>query len=262
MQAQKKEQKEIQRRITINANKNSCSNAKVTRVSVKCNDRYFFGETPTIKISITNTSSSIKIVKEAEHQKFNIELTGLFDEDDIEQQNKKSFYDGSWDIPKETKPPLSGEWRIFQEPRKREPRFVKLAPGESTNLELNLAKIFSSELLNVSKYKLTIKSEAGDKVVREFEVYFDEQKSAAFLSAFIRSGEALDQMLADEKHSYLRRTFSTGESSRIWALYRFAKFDKKGLVVLLEELAKSGNEDQCSFASNVLNRIKAGKPLT
>lgn len=42
--------------------------------------------------------------------------------------------------------------------------FVTLAQGESTNLTLDLSKTFGSSL-PVDKYKLTVKSEEGQKVV-------------------------------------------------------------------------------------------------
>lgn len=243
------------------AGRNLCWPEKEERFTVKCKARYFFGESPLVTISITNTSRSKRTVKDAEHQKFSFEMTGVF-QNGSGQKKETATYDGSWDIPKEpTRAPKPGETYDWLPLRKREPKFVALSRGESTDLELDLSEVFRS-YLGVGEYKLMVKSEEGQKVVKEFEVYFDKEKSGAFLTAFIKSGNDLDRMLADERYSYFRRTFSTGESSRIWALYRFAEFDKKGLIVLLEELAKSGNEDQRRFANNILSRIKAGKPLT
>jgi hypothetical protein len=175
-------------------------------------------------------------VKEAEHQKFSLEMTGIFQNNS--GQYKKSFvYDGSWEIPKEpTRFPAEGESHIWQSARKREPKFTKLPPGESTNLELDLAKLLKS-YFGVSKYKMTVKSEDGQKVVKEFEVYFDEEKSVAVLSEYLKSDN---------------------ESERLWAVSNLAQFSRTKLITLLEGLAKSGNEKQRDFASGILARLKAG----
>ncbi|MEK6279384.1 MAG: HEAT repeat domain-containing protein [Acidobacteriota bacterium] len=206
------------------------------KLEVENKTRYFFGERPTIKIAITNTGRSPHRVKEAEYQKFSIEMTGIF-ENASEQQKLTRVYDGSLDIPKApTKPPSPGETHVFEALGKREPKFVKLAPGESTTLELDLSKTFSS-YLGVSKYKMIVKSEDGKKVVKEFEVYFDDEKSVAFLAGYLKADN---------------------ESDRVWAAYRLAEFNRKKLIALLEELVKSGNEEQRNFASGILGRIKAG----
>lgn len=235
IQGQQKEQRNDKQ---VAVNKNPCTASERAKFSVKCKERYFLGETPSITISIKNTGRSSQTVKEAEHQKFSLEMTGLF-ENASEQQKKTLVYDGSWDIPKEPiRFPLPGESHIWQSARKREPKFVKLAPSESTTLEMDLAKTFRS-FLGVSKYKLAVKSEDGGTVVKEFEVYFDEEKSVAILG----------KMLASD---------SDDVSERHWAVFNLAEFSRLKLITLLEDLVKSGNEKQRDFASGILGRIKAG----
>jgi hypothetical protein len=205
------------------------------KLEVENKGRYFFGETPIIKIVVTNKSRSSQTAKEAEYQKFSLEMTGIF-ENTSAQQKLTRVYDGSWDIPKPTRPPLPGETHEWLAMKKREPKFVKLGPGESTTLELDLSKTFGA-YLGVGKYKLIAKSEEGQKVVKEFEVYFDDEKSVAFLAGYLKADN---------------------EEDRIWAAYRLAEFNREKLIVLLEELVKSGNENQRDFASGILGRIKAG----
>jgi hypothetical protein len=205
------------------------------KLEVEHKSRYFFGETPTIKIAITNKGRSPQTVKEAEYHKFSLEMTGIF-ENASEQQKLTRAYDGSWDIPKPTRSPLPGETHEWLALKKREPKFVKLAPGESTSLELNLSKTFGA-YLGVGKYKLIVKSEDGQKVVKEFEVYFDDEKSVAFLAGYLKADN---------------------EQDRIWAAYRLAEFNREKLIVLLEELVKSGNEKQRDFANEMLTRTKTG----
>jgi len=197
------------------------------------------GESPIITISITNTNRSAQTVKEAEYQKISLEMTGIF-EDDSNQQTKKLVYDGSWDIPKEPtrapRPDETTEWLAIQ---KREPKYISLLSGESTNLELNLAKIFRS-YLGVGIYKLTVKSEEGQKVDKEFEVYFDNEKSVPVLAKMLRSE-------------------SNDVTERNWAVYNLSKFSRTKFVALLEELLKSGTQKQRDFASGSLADLKAGR---
>lgn len=233
--AQHKEQKE---NLSSAYNKNSCTNAKQAKFDINCKDSYFLGETPTITISITNTSRSLQTMKEAEHQKFYIEMTRNFD--DGSPQTKKHVLDGKWD-PSTLNSVIDGpEERtyVWSEPRKRTPKFVKLKPGESTNLELDLSYKFSS-YLGVSKYKLTVKSEDGQKVVKEFEVYFDDEKSVAVLAQMLRSD-------------------SDDVSDRHLAVYYLAKFSRTKFIALLEEQIKSGNQKQRDFAGRMLGAVKAG----
>ena len=103
---------------------------------VRCRSN-FLGETPTITISMTNTGRSVQTVKEASHQKFAFHATGIFG-NDSGQRKKDGVYDGTWDFPKEpVKAAAPGEVREWLLPRKREPRFVQLSPGQSTELELD-----------------------------------------------------------------------------------------------------------------------------
>lgn len=198
--------------------------------------RYSLGETPNIKIAITNTSRSAQTVKEAEYEKFSLQMTGLFD-GDSGLRSQTGVYDGRWDFPKEpTRFPLPGEMHEWLALKMREPRFVKLAPGESTTVELNLSKTFGS-YLGVSKYKLEVKSERGQKIVKEFEVDFDDEKSAPLLAGLLKSED---------------------DGERNWALINLVHRKRPALVGLLEEMAKAGNEKQRNFASEMLINVKAG----
>jgi hypothetical protein len=229
--AQQKEQKDSS---SVTAGKNTCTNAERKKLSVKCKDRYFFGEAPAIKIVITNTSRSPQTLKEAEYEKFSLEMTGLFND---ELQKKTGAYDGRWDIPKEpTKPALPGKVHVFEALSKREPKFVTLAPGESTTLELNLSKTFGA-YLGMGKYQLAVKSEDGQKIVKEFEVYFDDEKSVPLLAGMLKSDD---------------------DGERNWSVIKLAEFKRPKLIAVLEELVTAGNEKQREFASERLTQIKAG----
>lgn len=232
-EAQQKEQRETR----IVRQKNACTNQKPTKFSVKCKDRYFLGEAPTIAISITNTSRSPRTVKQAEYQKFSLELTGIF-QNETGQQKKTLVYDGSWDLPKEpTRFPKPGEMHEWLAMGKREPKFVTLGPGESTNLTLDLSKTFGSSLA-VDKYKLTVKSEDGQKVVKEFEVYFDDEKSFAYYAGHLKSDEELE---------------------RTSAMYRLMEFSKTKAISMFKEYAKSDDEKQRVLGNWVLRKLKAGE---
>lgn len=217
--------------------KTACANEDRAKFSVRCKDRYFLGEIPSVTISITNTGHSPMNTKEAEYQKFAMERTVSFQSDS--EQTKKLTYDGSWNFPKASaKNPGPGELQIWPAATKREAKYVLLQPGQSTNLELDLAKTFGS-YLRVGKYKLIVKSEEGEKVVKEFEVYFDDEKSVPILA----------KMLASD---------SDDVTERHWALFNLAQFSRPKLIALLEQLVKTGNEKQRDFASGILARIKAG----
>ena len=217
------------------AAKNACTDSERARFTVKCKDRYYLGETPTITISITNTGRSPLSVKEAEYQKFALEMTGLFG-NDSGQDKKAIVWDGSWDIPKQTKQPKPGELILWKAPTKREPKYLTLAPNESTNLTLELPRIFNSPL-GVSKYKLTVKSEDGQTVVKEFEVYFDNEKSFPILAKMLESDD---------------------QGERNQALLNLVQFNRTKLKGLAEEWLKSGNEKQREFGSEVLTKIRTG----
>ena len=97
-------------------------------------------------------------------------------------------------------------------PRKREPRFVRLAPGQSTELELTLETVFRS-LLGVGTYQITIDPDEGPNVVKEFEVYFDAEKSVAILGQRLKSDD----------------------TERLWSVANLVKFSRPQLVALLED---------------------------
>jgi hypothetical protein len=227
------QQREVRDQRRNIASRKDCTNSERRKFDVKCKSRYFLGEVPTVVVSITNTGRSTETIRDAEYQKFTFEATGIFDNDRGEYK-KTGVYDGTLYFPAAAQAPAPGQTREWLAPTKREPKFVKLAPGESTNLEVNLAKTFGSSL-GVGKYELLAKSEGGESVVKEFEVYFDEEKSTA---VFVRA-------LAEE-------------SDRDQAIYYLARFNRTRLVSLLEDLAKSGNESQREFANRALAQIRAG----
>src|SRR5215210_7670999 len=49
------------------------------KLEVEAKARYFLGETPAIRIRLTNAGRAPQSVKEAQYQKFSLELTGLFE---------------------------------------------------------------------------------------------------------------------------------------------------------------------------------------
>jgi hypothetical protein len=206
------------------------------KLEIEAKTRYFLGETPAVRISLTNAGRAPQSVKEAEYRKFSLEMTGRFENADA-GETKHAAYNGSWDIPKETPKPLPGMPQEWPELKKREPKFVTLAPGEATTLELNLSETFRS-YLGVSKYHLVVKTEDGQQVVKDFEVYFDEGQSFPLLS----------KMLASE---------DTAEHN--WALYNLVTFGRPRLVTLLEGWAKSGDEKQRDLAREVLIKLAAGR---
>lgn len=209
------------------------------KLEVEGKARYFLGETPAVRIVLTNNGRSPQTLKEAEYQKFSLELTGLF-ENASQPEQKAAVYDGSFDIPKEPPVPTPpGQTHEWLELKKREPKLVTLAPGESTTLELNLSKTFRS-LLGVSKYRLVVKSEDGQQAARDFEVYFDDEKSVTILAKMLASP-------SDE----------AGE--RNWAVYNLSRFSRPKLVTLLEELVRSGDEKQRDFAGSLLRQLAAGR---
>ena len=205
-------------------------------LDVRCKSKYFLGETPTITIAITNSGRTPQTVRETSHQKFSFQATGIF-EHDSGQQRKDAVYDGTWDLPTQSvKEPAPGEMREWLVPRKREPKLVQLSPGQSTELELNLATVFRSHL-GVGKYQITVNPEDGQKVVKAFEVYFDAEKSGAIFAQYLKSNN---------------------DAERFWSVATFIKFDKPRLVALLEEVVSAGNESQREFAARALAQIRAG----
>jgi len=94
-----------------------------------------------------------------------------------------------------------------------------------------------STYMGVGEYKLTIQVDDGKKVVREFEVYFDNEKTVPILG----------KMLAKDN--------DIGE--RNWAIAYLSRFNRPKLVSLLEDLARAGNDRQRQFATQTLAGIKA-----
>src|SRR5689334_11880165 len=140
--------------------RHACSNSKPATFTIQCKDRYYLGETPTITIVINNTGRSLKTVKEADNQKFSLEMTGLFSSDNGRDEKKNAVYECCWaEPPPQTDPNIT----LWYAPVRLRTRYVTLRPGESTSLTLDLPKKFQSEM-EVGKYTLTVKSEDGKKV--------------------------------------------------------------------------------------------------
>jgi hypothetical protein len=212
------------------------ASAERGEIGVKTKERYFLGEVPAVTISVRNAGHAPQTVKEAEHRKFTFEVTGPF-QSDARQEKKTLVYDGSWDIPKGParvpQPNQSQEWGA---PRKREPRYVNLSPGESTDLTLDLSDTFRS-YLGVGKYHMIVTSEDGQRVVKDFEVDFDDGQSFPVLAKMLVSDETTE---------------------RNWAIYNLVTFSRSRLVTLLEGLVKSGDEKQRDLAKEVLTKLAAG----
>lgn len=218
------------------ASREASVNSERGEVNVKSKERYFLGEPPVITISVTNAGRSPQTVKEAEYQKFSFEVTGTF-QSAAGQEKKTLVYDGSWDIPKgPVRYPAPDERHEWTTPRKREPKYVNLSPGESTDLTLNLSDTFRS-YLGVGKYHMVVTSEDGQRVVKDFEVSFDDEQSVA----------ALGKMLA-----------SDDEGERNWAVINLSQYSRPKLVTLLEELVKTDDEKRRDFAKEVLTKLAAG----
>jgi hypothetical protein len=199
------------------------------RFTIECKDRYFLGEPPTIKIAITNTGRSRKTVKQAEYRKFDLEMTGLFSEH-RRIQKKNVHYDGTWYFPEQ---PASSDVIFWMAPVRIRPKYVRLEPGESTTLSVDLARTFGSDL-GVSNYRLKVKSADGQTIVTDFEVYFDEEKTIPILAEMLETGN------------------TTG-----WAVYYLKSFNRPRFITLLEELA-ARNEKRRAFATGMLSDIRAG----
>ena len=93
--------------------------------------------------------------------------------------------------------------------------------------------------MGVGEYKLTIQGDDGKKVVREFEVYFDNEKTVPILG----------KMLANDNDI----------TERNRAIADLSRFNRPKFVSLLEDLARTGNDRQRQFATNMLEEIKAGR---
>ena len=114
-------------------------NAQQKEFAVIGKDRYFLGETPTITIVITNTGRSVKMIKLAEHQRFSLEMEGLF-ERDRRPENKKTVYDCCWFYPPQTDPNITFWYTLVKLPDK----YVTLRPGQSSSVTIDLAHQFHS----------------------------------------------------------------------------------------------------------------------
>lgn len=200
-----------------------------TRFTVKCQDRYFLGETPAITLSIANTGPSPIRVNELDLQNFTLGVYGVF------EHNKELAKAIVWSIPKPLSEPKPIQLVVLRVPGQRGPKYVTLAPEESTDLPMDLAKTLAAKL-DTGNYKLTVKFEAGPEIVKEFEVYFDDEKSVPVLAKMLESND---------------------DSARNWAAFSLARFNRPKLVELLEALVKSGNEKQREFARVMLAQIKA-----
>ena len=120
--AQQREQKPDD---TVAPKKNACSNTRRATFSVRCKDRYFLGETPTIEIATSNTKRSPQTFKEADNQKYSLELTGLFSNYSV-QETKTHVWDGRWDLQQELTHSQPGII-LWLSPLRRHPDYVTLA---------------------------------------------------------------------------------------------------------------------------------------
>lgn len=202
--------------------------------TVLLKDRYFLGENPAVAILITNTGRSPKTVKDAAHQKFTLELKGWFP--DSESDTKKLEYDGKIYYPPARTIAGSTAWFM---PTIRPAKYVTLQPGESTSVHFDLQWRFD-QTLDVGKYRLTVKSEKGQKVVKDLEIYFDNERTMPILEM---------AMQIDYDIGY--RTRAIGY---LWQ-YRRPRF-----IELLNELAKSSNERQRQFAAAEIFGLRNGSP--
>ena len=200
--------------------------------SIRIKERYFLGENPAVAIVITNTGRSPKTVKEAEHQKFKLELFGDFS--DSVSNKREVDYDGSVYYPPARQIGGILEWYM---PIRRDPMYVTLQPGESTAVHFDLQSRFDKRL-EPGKYRLGVKSDRGRKVVKDFEIYFDNEKSVPILVKALEIG------------------YDHGDRS--WAISFLAEFNRPKLISVLEELIKSGDEGQRKNSALTLWEIREG----
>lgn len=213
---------------TAQDRKNACSNSKPATFTIQCKDRYYLGETPTITLSMSNTGRTLMTVKELEYQKFSLKATGLFSNDSVVQK-KKINYDGSIYIPPSRN---EGGVMFWYGPVVRTPKYVTLRPGESTTLTLDLSESFG-ENVGVGRYELVFKSEDGHKVVKEFEIYFDNEKTVPLM---VRRLQEQDNV----------------------AIYYLSQFNRPMFMTSLQEMATTGNEKQREFAKFLLADVSRG----
>lgn len=211
------------------------------KLRIENKERYFLGENPIITISILNSGSDIKKIKAAEYQKFSLELKSPVENGSL-QKTMTCSYNG---IPQEPQG-FPETLKAREESQKRtQPasKFVKLSEIEETNLILDLSACFRSQL-SIGKYTLTVQTLDGEEFLKgqsfnkNFEVYFDEIKSVIVLAEILKSYDL---------------------SRRDGAFSQLLKFDKKRLIIILEELIQTGNENQRNFASGKLADLKAGR---
>ena len=145
-------------------------------------------------------------------------------------------YDGTWDFPKEpVKAAAPGEVREWLLPRKREPRFVQLSPGQSTELELDLAAVPIAS--------------------RRRRIPHDDHSRR-----WTESGQGIRSVFRrrEERRHPWAALKSKDDAERLWSVANLVKFDRPQLVALLEEMVRSGNESQREFAAHTLAQIRAG----
>lgn len=215
--------------------KHACSNSKTATFTITCKDRYYLGEPVTITFANNNTGRTLRTVKEFEHEKFSVALKGFFSESsDLTQ--KKINYDGSIYIPPSKNE--GGGLISWYAPVVRPPKYVTLRPGESTSFTVDLAGWFSAGLLPLDRYTLVFKSQDGHKLVKEFEVYFDNEKTVPLMVKVLQTGDLTE---------------------RNTAIHYLSRFARPVLRRTVEELIATGNEEQRVYASSLLADIKGGR---
>ena len=196
--------------------------------------KYFFGEAVIIKILFKNTGTLPVNTKEAECQKITVEMAGAFN-NASGLERKQHTYDGSLDPSTLSRPAETGgviEWVV---PGKREPKYVKLVPGEATVIRFNLGEFFQSDL-GLGVYRLIITTETGRKIYVEFEIYYDDVKSDPIIAGALRSQS----------------------DSRYWAIGNMVRTNRQKLVALLNDIVRSGDEKQRIYADETLHKIRSG----
>lgn len=208
--------------------KNACSNSKRAKFTIECKDRYYVGETATITLSNNNTTRTLMTVKEFEHQKFTLEVTGVFSNYRVVEK-KTIDYRGKFYIPPATD---TDRLNLWYAPVLLPAKYVTLRPGESTSMQFNLSQ---SSKLGAGRYKVVFKSADGQEVAKEFEVYFDNEKSLPLMVKQLESVE-----------------------DRNWAFANLLEFNRPALVTSLKALAANGDEKQRQFAISKLGDIESG----
>lgn len=223
--------REAERAATATLSTAAKQDAAFLKFKIETKQLYYSGETPIIKFKLINESGNEQEVYEAAHRQFSLQGEGIFSNGDGNAEIKKFEYEGSFVAPKTQEEPKPGERFSRMAPLRRKPTKTKLKTNESTSVEIDLSKAFSTELFYPGKYKITATSLGGElEAVAEFEVYFDEEKSTPIL----------EQKLRED---------GTG-------FYLLSQYNRIKLITVLEDMQQSSNKELRDRANHFYDSLR------